>query len=178
MPGQVLIWFIVFSKLTLKIPSFVAHKRVPVCFLFMRVMCETEIDWSSLSGAKTECRKLYLKEDNEGLFKCPVVPCAHNGFATKRGCRKHLHSKHPWYFYFDNKPQDKVQDKRIIGQDTTVKYNPKKRADTTKKPHFPIQGEICEDLINWLCAACGRGMSFSTSQTNCFQSYEVFEILL
>ena len=54
--------------------------------------------------------------------------------------------KHPWYLYFDNKPQDKVQDKRIIGQDTTVKYNPKKRVDTANKPHFPIQGEICEDL--------------------------------
>ena len=40
-----------------------------------------------------------------------------------------------------------------------MKYNPKKRADTTKKPHFPIQGEICEDLINWLCAAFGGGMS-------------------
>ena len=125
----------------------------------MRVMCDTEIDCSSLSGAKTECRKLYLKENNKGLFKCPVVPCDHNGFATKRGCKKHLHSKHPWYFYFHNKPQDKVQDKRIIGQDTTVKHNPKKRADTTKKPHFPIQGEICENLINWLCAACGGGMS-------------------
>ena len=40
---------------------------------------------------------------------------------------------------------------------TTVKYIPQKRADTTKKPHF--QREICEDLINWLCAACGGGMS-------------------
>ena len=111
----------------------------------MRVMCDTDIDWSSLGGAKTKCKKLYLKENNEGLFKRPVVPCDHNGFVTKRGCRKHLHSKHPWYFDFDNKPQDKVQDKRIIGQDTTVKYNPKKRADMTKKPHFSIQEEICED---------------------------------
>ena len=71
-----------------------------------------------------------------------------------------MHSEHPWYFYFDNKPQDEVQEKRITGQDTTVKYIPKKRADTTKKPHFPIQGEICEDLINWLCAACGGVMKF------------------
>ena len=121
-------------------------------------MCDTDIDWSSLSGAKTECRKLYLKEDNEGLFKCPVVPCDHNGFATKREFRKHLHSKQPWYFYLDNKTQDKVHAKRIYGQDTTVEYNPKKRTDT-KEPHLPIQGEICEDLINWLCAACGGGMS-------------------
>ena len=67
-PGQVFIWFIVFSKLTLTIPSFVAHKRVPVCFLFMRVMCDTEIDWSSLSGAKTECRKIYLKKRTTKLY--------------------------------------------------------------------------------------------------------------
>ena len=53
----------------------------------------------------------------------------------------------------------KFKTKKIIGQDTTVKYYPKKRADTTEKPHFPVQGEICEDLINWLCAACGGGMS-------------------
>ena len=105
-------------------------------------MCDTDIDWSSLSAAKTECRKLSLKEDNEGMFKCSVVPCDHNGFAIIRGCRKHLHSKHPWYFYFDNKPQDKGQDKRIIGQNKTVKYNLKKRGDMTKKPHFLVQGEI------------------------------------
>ena len=128
---------------------------------------------------KTECRKLYLKEGNEGLFKCPVVPCDQNGFATKRECRKHLHSKQPWDLYFDNKTQDKVQDKRTIVEDTALEYNPKKREDTTKEPHLPIQGEICEDLINWLCVACGGGMSsVQTKQIASRVMQFLFEILL
>ena len=121
-------------------------------------MSGNDIDWSSLLGAKCYSRTLYLDKNVQGVIKCPVECCDHRGFTSKRGCRKHLHAKHPWYFYFDDKPQVDLQESELkhIG---AFKFTTSKRVDTTKKPHFPINGTICEELIEWLCAECGGGMS-------------------
>ena len=142
----------------------------------MRVMCDTDIDWSSLSGAKTECTKLYLKEDNEGLFQCPVVLYLMITMVLllreDEGSTCTQNTLGIFTFYIDNK----LQDKRIIGQDITVKYILKKRADTTKKLHFLVQGEICEDLINWL--ASGGAMSSVQAKQIAPRVMKFFEILL
>ena len=34
----------------------------------------------------------------------PIQECDHDGFQSQRGCRKHVNSKHSWFFYFDEKP--------------------------------------------------------------------------
>ena len=50
------------------------------------------------------CRRLHLVKGSNGLDYCPVTGCEHAGFASKRGCRKHVKTKHGWYYYFDEKP--------------------------------------------------------------------------
>ena len=40
------------------------------------------------------------------LTVCPIQECDHDGFQSQRGCRKHVNTKHSWFFYFDEKPTD------------------------------------------------------------------------
>ena len=64
-----------------------------------------DVDWSKLANASPKPKRLHLEEDDcDGLFHCPVQICKRDGFTTQRGCRKHVKSKHSWYYYFDEKP--------------------------------------------------------------------------
>ena len=63
------------------------------------------VEWEKVDGAFHKPRRLHLEIDNSGLFPCPTPGCEHEGFASKRGCRKHVKTKHPWYTYFDTKPK-------------------------------------------------------------------------
>ena len=64
-----------------------------------------DVDWSKLANASPKPKRLHLEEDDsDGLFHCPVQICNHDGFTTQGGCRKHVKSKHSWYYYFDEKP--------------------------------------------------------------------------
>ena len=47
---------------------------------------------------------LHLVKGSDGLDHCPVTGCEHAGFASKRGCLKHVKRKHGWYYYCDEKP--------------------------------------------------------------------------
>ncbi|CAB3983411.1 Hypothetical predicted protein [Paramuricea clavata] len=53
------------------------------------------VDWKTVEGAFSKPRRLHLENDKEGLFHCPALGCEHNGFASQRGCRKHVKTKHP-----------------------------------------------------------------------------------
>ena len=63
------------------------------------------VEWKKVDGAFHKPRRLHLQNDNTGVFLCPTPGCEHQGFASKRGCRKHVKTKHPWYIYFDTKPK-------------------------------------------------------------------------
>ena len=50
-----------------------------------------DIEWSKVSGALPEPKRLHLEKDEEdGLFHCLEPTCNHDAFATQRGCRKHM----------------------------------------------------------------------------------------
>ena len=75
-----------------------------------------DVNWSMLANASPKPKRLHLEEDDcDGLFHCPVQICKHDGFTTQRGCRKHVKSKHSWYYYFDEKP-DSAQIESFDGQ--------------------------------------------------------------
>ena len=78
-----------------------------------RVSKVLRIDWSSLPHALEKRRILKLRP-NEGKFTCLIENCLHDDFASSRGLRKHIESRHPWYFYFDNEPsiKDKILEAR------------------------------------------------------------------
>ena len=74
-----------------------------------------DVNWSMLANASPKPKRLHLEEDDcDGLFHCPVQICKHDGFTTQRGCRKHVKSKHSWYYCFDEKPD--VQKESFDGE--------------------------------------------------------------
>ena len=64
----------------------------------------TNLEWSKAIGAKSKARRLRLRPVRDGIYQCPIENCEHEGFISKRGCRKHMNCVHGWYFYFDTKP--------------------------------------------------------------------------
>ena len=65
-----------------------------------------DVDWSAVENARKVIRVLALKKDEDDCYHCPVINCNHPGFTSKRGCQKHVNNIHPWYFYFDENPEE------------------------------------------------------------------------
>ena len=59
---------------------------------------KAQVSWKSVDGAFAKPRRLHLVKGNDGLDHCPVTGCEHAGFASKRSCRKHVKTKHGWYY--------------------------------------------------------------------------------
>ena len=55
---------------------------------------KAQVSWKSVDGAFAKPRRLHLMKGSDGLDHCPVTGCEHAGFASKRGCRKHVKTKH------------------------------------------------------------------------------------
>ena len=91
--------------------------------------------WSTVDGAMSNPRKLYLRESDVGVYRYPIDSCEHPGFKSKRGCRKHMDQKHSWYYYFDHEPFDSSNALKKVHHKPVAS---KKRADTAKKPRFAI----------------------------------------
>ena len=118
----------------------------------LQMSCKERFDWSQAEGARTVKRKLYLQHDDFGH-------CEHCGFNSKRGCRKHIDTKHSWFYFFDEKSA--VQLNRYISDEGTADctWAIRKKANTRKIPHFPVNEGIGKDFVSWLSSACGRGVA-------------------
>ena len=104
--------------------------------------------WKSFEGARLVRRKLYLKENDVGIFVC-----LHSGFKSKRGCRCHIETKNLWYFWLDTMPMVKVD--VIMAARQTV--NP--GVHSKKQPSFSIKVGVGRDFKHWLHTQCGGGNS-------------------
>ena len=109
------------------------------------------VDWKSFEGARVVRRKLYLRPNDDGIFLCPASQCLHSGFKSKRGCRKHIDTKHEWYFYFDVMPMVKnevlMEARRIVSPTVHSK----------KQPSYSIEVGVGKDFKDWLITPCGGG---------------------
>ena len=109
------------------------------------------VDWKSFEGARVVRRKLYLRPNGDGIFLCPASQCLHSGFKSKRGCRKHIDTKHEWYFYFDVMPMVKnevlMEARRIVSPTVHSK----------KQPSYSIEVGVGKDFKDWLITPCGGG---------------------
>ena len=112
-----------------------------------------QVDWKSFDGARLVRRKLYLKPNDDGVFLCPIQQCLHSGFKSKRGCRRHIETRHPWWFYFDTIPL--VKDDIIMSARQAV--NP--GVYSKKQPSFSIEVGVGRDFKYWLHTPCGGGKS-------------------
>ena len=107
------------------------------------------LDWSKVSDASHVRKKLKMAPNEEGAYSCPVECCLHFPFKSKRGCRKHVDTKHGWYYFFDNAPLLTPTDKegaRIFGE---------KKANTRCQVSFSVTEGVGNELTQWLCTPCG-----------------------
>ena len=109
-----------------------------------------------LANASPKPKRLHLEEDDcDGLFHCPVQICKHDGFTTQRGCRKHVKSKHSWYYYFDEKP-DSVQIESFDGQANNNTATDQKTARKMRTvATFDKTSDIAKNFLSWLTGSGG-----------------------
>ncbi|CAH3146102.1 unnamed protein product [Porites lobata] len=117
-----------------------------------------DVDWSKLANASSKPKRLHLEEDDcDGLFLCPVQICNHDGFTTQRGCRKHVKSKHSWYYYFDEKPDSAQID--TFNVDETDKCEASDQKITPRKSRaiasFDSTNKIAKNFFSWLTGSGG-----------------------
>ena len=63
-----------------------------------------KVDWSKIDGSSPKPKRLHLeKDETDSLYHCTIQVCDHDEFKSQRGCRKHVNTKHNWFFFFDDK---------------------------------------------------------------------------
>ena len=114
-----------------------------------------DVNWSMLANASPKPKRLHLEEDDcDGFFHCPVQICKHDGLTTQRGCRKHVKSKHSWYYYFDEKPD--VQKESFDGEANNNTATDQKTARKMKTvATFDKTSNIAKNFMSWLTGSGG-----------------------
>ena len=84
------------------------HRQVAKGILSVRRWRRTKKDWSHALGAAKKPKRLHLVSNPiDGMVYCPVTSCDHvGGYPSIRGCRKHVHKCHGWYFWFEERPDE------------------------------------------------------------------------
>ena len=119
------------------------------------------VDWSKVPGASLCRKKLYLRPETDGIYLCPDRQCLHTGFRSKRGCRKHIDSKHEWKYYFEERPNLGLQ------QMSEVRAHADCRSSTLQMPSFTTETGIGHDFKTWLGTPCGGGKNEKESTQSC-----------
>ena len=112
---------------------------------------------------------LALKKDEDDCYHCPVINCDHPGFTSKWGCRKHVNTIHPWYFYFDENPGRDISDENTSSsstQDLEIK------TCTIYMPSYPVNSGVALEFSSWLAAICGGGISRSKPQQTAYRDQD------
>ena len=114
-----------------------------------------KVNWSVIDGASPRPKRLHLQKDGaDSLYHCPIQECDHDGIQSQRGCRKHVNTKHSWFFYFDGKPDSKEID---FPMENTIQDQ---TSETTKHavkllPSFSSSCDIGEVFTKWLTGSGG-----------------------
>ena len=123
-----------------------------------------KVNWSDIDGASPKPKRLHLeKDETDSLNHCPIQECDHSGFQSQRGCRKHVNTKHSWFFYFDKKPTDSklaANSSEISKKSSTSGTDDDISHASTKYsarliPSFSPSGQIGEEFTNWLTGSGG-----------------------
>ena len=132
-----------------------------------------KVNWSDVQGASPKPKRLHLEKDEaDSLYHCPIQECEHDGFQSQRGCRKHVSTKHSWFFYFDERPDSKQVTKSLA-----IGRNEDETSETTKHnvkllSSFPLSCNIGEVFTKWLTGSAGGCKKDRAAQqivTRCFK---------
>ena len=108
------------------------------------------VEWKAFEGAAVKRRMLKLNPNADGIYLCPVDNCLHMGFRSARGLRKHIETRHDWYFYFDKQP--------AFTRDQVVQQDRVKRKQSTHKiPAFSLDDGVGKNFLQWLLTPLGGG---------------------
>ena len=109
-----------------------------------------QVDWRNYPGAAKSKRILHLRANENGIHICPVKTCLHRGFYSSRGSRKHIDTKHLWYYYFDSEPV-------ITREDVESKMLERKASKKRQKLMLSLTEGVGSRFIKWLKGSLGAG---------------------
>ena len=144
--------------------SFVCHRLLLAkCSKKGKMSKKCKVNWSDIDGASPKPKRLHLeKDETDSLYHCPIQECDHDGFQSQRGCRKHVNTKHSWFFYFDEKPNSKeITDSPQLASNFPIESTIQDRSrETTKQavkllPSFSLSCDIGEVFTKWLTGSGG-----------------------
>ena len=124
-----------------------------------------KVDWSKIDGSSPKPKRFHLeKEEKDSLYHCPIQTCDHDGFKSQRGCRKHVNTKHSWFFFFDEKP-DFSSTKELADDDTSGEIT---KQTARLMSSFSVSSQIGDLFTKWLTGSGGglqeRSCSSADSQ--------------
>ena len=136
--------------------------------------------WSDIDGASPKPKRLHLeKDETDSLYHCPIQECDHDGFQSQRGCRKHVNTKHSWFFYFDEKPNSKeIMESLKVASNFSLEGTTQDQTSKTTKhavkllPSFSLSCDIGEVFTKWLTGSGGGYKKDRAAQqivTRCFK---------
>ena len=114
----------------------------------------SKASWKDAIGATKKPKRLKLLSHN-GLFICSVAYCKSEPYRRKRGCRKHVFTKHGWYYYFEEKP-----DIAKVFPEFSTRTNNYQLPKRVKTPNMPMFLKTCVVGVNfkkWLQSLGGGG---------------------
>ena len=132
-----------------------------------------KVNWSDVQGASSKPKRLHLEKDEaDSLYHRPIQECEHDGFQSQRGCRKHVSTKHSWFFYFDERPDSKQVTKSL-----TIGRNEDETSETSNHnvkllSSLPLSCNIGEVFTKWLTGSAGGCKKDRAAQqilTRCFK---------
>ena len=119
--------------------------------------------WKNALGAASQPKRLKLQLNDEQLFSCPIETCDSEPYRSKRGCRKHVYTRHGWFYYFDQKPDmNTVFPERNTRMHREIKRQ--KRCSTTNMPLFPRTCRVAVGFLTWLKSPGGSGKDQSQAE--------------
>ena len=121
--------------------------------------------WKDAIGDTKKPKRLKLLSHN-ALFICPVTSCESEPYQSKRGCRKHVFTKHGWYYYFEEKPDIA----KVFPEFNTRRnnYQLPKRVKTSSMSMFLRICVVGVNFKKWFQSSGGGGKSENqTDQLRC-----------
>ena len=139
-----------------------------------------KVNWSDIDGASPKPKRLHLeKDETDSLYHCPIQECDHDGFQSQSGCRKHVNTKHSWFFYFDEKPNStEITDLLKVASNFSLEGTTQDQTSKTTKhavkllPSFSLSCDIGEVFTKWLTGSGGGYKKDRAAQqivTRCFK---------
>ena len=110
--------------------------------------------WKEAIGTTKKPKRLKFLSHNV-LFICPVAYCESEPYRSKRGCRKHVFTKHGWYYYFEEKPDIAKVFPEFSTR--TNNYQLPKRVKTSNMPMFLKTCVVGVNFKKWLQSPGGGG---------------------